>query len=179
MQSLSQCQNSRCFCPRSLCTLWFRRCRTAVFVSKNVNHASIFWSVSSHATNGMVEPFFFPFRLARLIDNTSWTHLAAAHKNISASHCTSSVNYAQPPRLCIATPDISLAIGVLTSLCTHGLRMHAVLSTCGKSLTPGQVLTRRNGRNFFRDVGRLKLFSFVNVDSRPILRGLNGSISAH
>ena len=29
----------------------------AVFVSKNANHASIIWSVSSHSTNGMVEQF--------------------------------------------------------------------------------------------------------------------------
>ena len=86
VQSLSQCQTSQCFLTRSLWTHWFRCCRAAVLVSKNVHHVSIFWSVSSHSTQRMVEQCF-SFCLARLIDTTSWTHLAAAHTNVSASHC--------------------------------------------------------------------------------------------
>ena len=124
VQSLSQCHTSPMLLPRSLWRVWCRCCRPAVFVSENVNHASIFGSVSSQSTQRLVEQLF-PFCLARLVDKTAWTHLAAAHETFLypfAFGCRLSTTFIHDFAQLL---PISLAIDV-----SHCLRMNTVLSKC-------------------------------------------------
>ena len=86
-------------------------------------------SVHSRSTRRVVEQCF-PFRPARLIDNTSWTHLAAAHKTFLYLFAFGR-RCANVSLLCV---DGALFTG-MTDLCTHH---HArTLSDVGSSMAAG------------------------------------------
>ena len=113
---------------RLLWTLWLRYCRAAMFVSKTSTVQVSLGAFRRIQHQGWSNKFFrFALHVSPMKRHGPlWLH----HTKRSSIPSRSVADYPLVHDCAQPLPISVLAIGVSTSLCTHGLLMHTVLSKC-------------------------------------------------